>query len=79
MGYQTDEDVALFSVATPPEHRRRGYGAAITAHAARAAFENGADLAWLQTSAIGESVYRGLGFRHVEMHFMLARPMPQRS
>ena len=79
IGYQTDKDVAIFSVATPPEHRRRGYGGAITAHAARAAFENGADVAWLQTSKIGESVYRGLGFRQVEMHFMLGRPSPQRS
>ncbi len=77
IGYQTDKDVAIFSVATPPEHRRRGYGAAITAHAARAAFENAADLAWLQTSEMGESVYRGLGFRQVEMHFMLGRPTPQ--
>lgn len=79
MGYQTSKDVAIFSVSTPPEQRRRGYGAAITAHAACAAFENGADLAWLQTSEIGESVYRGLGFRHVEMHVMLGRPSPQLS
>jgi len=76
MGYQTDKDVAIFSVATPPEHRRRGYGGAITAHAARAAFQNGADLAWLQTSEMGESLYRGLGFSHVEMHVMLGRPSP---
>ena len=74
IGYQTGRDVAIFSVATPPEHRRRGYGAAITAHAAREAFENGADLAWLQTSEMGESVYRTLGFRQVETHIMLARP-----
>jgi ribosomal protein S18 acetylase RimI-like enzyme len=79
MGYQRDMDVAIFSVATPPEQRRRGYGAAITAHAARAAFENGADLAWLQTSEIGESVYHRLGFRHVEMHVMLGRPNHQPS
>lgn len=75
MGYQTGKDVAIFSVATPPEHRRRGYGAAITAHAARVGLESGADLAWLQTSELGESVYLGLGFRHVEMHVMLARPL----
>jgi hypothetical protein len=41
--------------------------------------ENGTDLAWLQTSEIGESAYRGLGFRHVEMHVMLVRPSPQLS
>jgi N-acetylglutamate synthase len=76
MGYQTVRDVAIFSVATHPRHRRRGYGAAITAQAARDGFANGSDLAWLQTSDIGESVYRGLGFRHVEMHLMLRRPGP---
>ncbi|CAN5221231.1 hypothetical protein BH18ACT12_BH18ACT12_17300 [soil metagenome] len=74
IGYQTGREVAIFSVATPPEHRRRGYGAAITAHAAREGFENGADLAWLQSSTMAESVYRALGFRQVETHFMLARP-----
>jgi len=79
MGYQTGNDVAIFNVATPPGHRRRGYGAAITAHAARAGFENGADLAWLQTSKIAESVYRGLGFRHVELHLLLRRPSPHHS
>jgi ribosomal protein S18 acetylase RimI-like enzyme len=75
--YQTDEDAGIFSVATLPEHRRRGYGAAVTACAARSSFENGADLAWLQTSVIGESVYRGLGFRHVATHMMLSRPSPK--
>ncbi len=76
IGYRTGGDVAIFSVATLPERRRRGYGAAITAHAARQGFEHGADLAWLQTSKIGESVYRRLGFRHVVMHLMLGRPRP---
>jgi ribosomal protein S18 acetylase RimI-like enzyme len=74
MGYQTDRDVAIFSVATNPSHRRNGYGAAITAQAARDGFANGSDLAWLQTSEMGESVYRGLGFGHVAMHLMLHRP-----
>ena len=76
IGYQTGRDVAIFSVATLPDHRRRGYGAAISAHACREGFANGADLAWLQTSQMGESVYRGLGFRHTVMHIMLGRPAP---
>jgi N-acetylglutamate synthase len=74
IGYQTGRDVAIFSVATLPDHRRRGYGAAISAHACREGFANGADLAWLQTSPIGESVYRALGFRHTVTHLMLGRP-----
>jgi ribosomal protein S18 acetylase RimI-like enzyme len=74
IGYRTGRDVAIFSVATPPQHRRRGYGAAITAHTCREGFADGADLAWLQTSPMGESVYRALGFRHTVTHLMLGRP-----
>jgi ribosomal protein S18 acetylase RimI-like enzyme len=77
IGYRTGRDAAIFSVGTHADHRRRGYGAAMTAWAARDGFADGADLAWLQTSKMGESVYRRLGFRHVVMHLMLSRPRPQ--
>jgi hypothetical protein len=73
VGYRTDKEVALFNVATLPKRRRQGYSAAISAHAMRAGFEDSADLAWLQTSPMGEPVYRRLGFRHVEMHVLLRR------
>ena len=73
IGYRTDKEIALFNVATLPKRRRRGYGAAVSAHAVRAGFEDGADLAWLQTSSMGEPVYRRLGFRHVQMHVLLHR------
>ena len=74
IGYRIGREVAIFSVATPPEHRRRGYGGAISAYAARIGFDQGADLAWLQTSELGEPVYRRLGFQHVVMHSLLTRP-----
>jgi ribosomal protein S18 acetylase RimI-like enzyme len=74
IGYRLGREVAILSVATPPEHRRRGYGGAISAHAARIGYEQGADLAWLQTSELGEPVYRRLGFRHSVMHSLLTRP-----
>jgi ribosomal protein S18 acetylase RimI-like enzyme len=74
IGYRTGREVAVFSVGTPPQHRRRGFGGAISAHAVRAGFEQGADLAWLQTSGLGEPVYRKLGFRHAVMHALLTRP-----
>jgi ribosomal protein S18 acetylase RimI-like enzyme len=72
--YVVDDDVGIFNVATPPEHRGRGYGAAITRHAVREGFAAGADLAYLQSSAIGESVYRRLGFREVMEYVLLTRP-----
>ncbi len=73
VGFKTGSEGGIFSVATPTEHRRRGYGAAVSAHAARELFARGADLCWLQASKLGEPVYRALGFRHVAMHFMVGR------
>ena len=56
----------VFTVATPPEHRRHGYGAAITAAAARHALDDGAEFVWLQSSEEGFGVYEALGFTTVE-------------
>jgi ribosomal protein S18 acetylase RimI-like enzyme len=72
--YVVDDDVGVFNVATPSQYRGRGYGAAITAHAVNEGFANGAELAYLQSSALGESVYRGLGFRDVLRYDLLSRP-----
>jgi GNAT superfamily N-acetyltransferase len=74
VSYAVDADVGIFNVATPPEYRGRGYGAAITGHAPREGYAAGADLAYLQSSAIGESVYRRLGFREVVSYELLTRP-----
>jgi GNAT superfamily N-acetyltransferase len=76
VGYTVDDTVGVFNVATPAEHRGRGYGAALTAHAAREGFAAGADLAWLQSSEMGLSVYRRLGFREVESYVLLTKPSP---
>jgi len=70
---RTGREVAVFSVATPAEHRRRGYGGTMTVHAIREGFRRGADLGWLQTSELGDPVYRRLGFRHTTSHVLLSR------
>ena len=72
--YLVDGEVGIYNVATPAEYRGRGYGAAITENAVREGFAAGADLAYLQSSAIGESVYRRLGFREVVTYVLLTRP-----
>jgi len=72
--YVVGGDVGIFNVATPAEHRGRGYGAAITGRAVREGFAAGAELAYLQASALGESVYRRLGFREVVSYELLMRP-----
>jgi ribosomal protein S18 acetylase RimI-like enzyme len=65
-GVTVDECVAIFSVATAPDARRRGYGAAVTARAIADGFAAGARWAWLSSSELGFGVYRHLGFRVVE-------------
>jgi hypothetical protein len=74
VGFTVDKGTAIFSVATPEQHRGRGYGAAVTAAAVQGGFGRGAELAGLQSSPLGESVYRRLGFREVETYRLFAPP-----
>lgn len=69
--------IGVFTVAPPPEFRRRGYGRAVTTRAVLDGFALGADLAWLQASPVGESVYRAMGFRAVDRYLLLGRPGPE--
>jgi ribosomal protein S18 acetylase RimI-like enzyme len=73
IGYTIGDTAGIFNVATPSVHRGRGYGAAVTAAAAHGGFEDGAELAWLQSSELGFSVYRGLGFEQVATDLLLTR------
>ena len=55
-------------VYTPPEHRRRGYGAAATAAVSRWAYGAGVDHVVLTAdlaNPTANSVYQGIGFRYV--------------
>jgi ribosomal protein S18 acetylase RimI-like enzyme len=79
LGHTIDDVTGVFNVATLPEHRGRGHGAALTARAARGGFESGARLAFLQSSQMGHHVYRRLGFRDVEEYVLLSRPAPTES
>jgi ribosomal protein S18 acetylase RimI-like enzyme len=74
MGFTVGDAVGIFSIATPPQHRGRGYGAAITAQAVRDGFRAGAEFAWLQSSQSGYPVYRRLGFRDVETYALYTSP-----
>ncbi len=60
------DSVGVYNVATPPDQRRLGYGAAVTAYATLDALDRGASWAWLRTTPEGHSVYERLGFRVVE-------------
>lgn len=69
-GFTIGDGTAIFSVATAPEHRAKGYGAAVTAQAVQDGFNAGATFAALQSSAMGEPVYRRLGFRELETYVL---------
>ena len=76
LGLSVDGATGIFNVATPSEHRGRGYGTALTARVARDAFAAGSEFAFLQSSEIGHAVYRQLGFRDVEEYVLQTRPQP---
>lgn len=68
--------IGIFSVATPPPFRGRGFGTAVTKRAIKDGFAAGADLAWLQSSPAAEAIYRRIGFRQVETYLVLGRSTP---
>jgi predicted GNAT family acetyltransferase len=74
LGFTMDGVTGVFDVATPPELRGRGYGAAVTSQIVRDGFDGGSELAFLQSSELGRTVYRRLGFREVEDYVLLTRP-----
>jgi ribosomal protein S18 acetylase RimI-like enzyme len=52
----------VYSVATRPAHRGRGFGTALTAAALASASEQGFDIAVLEPSPSGAPMYRRMGF-----------------
>jgi predicted GNAT family acetyltransferase len=74
VGFTLGGATAVFNVATPSEHRGRGYGAALTSRVLRDGFEAGSEFGYLQSSAIGHGIYRRLGFRDVEEYTLFTRP-----
>jgi GNAT superfamily N-acetyltransferase len=66
LGVTLGDFTGVFSIATPPAHRRQGYGAAVTARAVGDGLAAGAKWSWLQSSPLGYATYARLGFRPVE-------------
>jgi GNAT superfamily N-acetyltransferase len=77
LGFTVAGVTGVFDVATPPELRGRGYGAAVTSQIVRDGFDRGSQLAFLQSSELGHGVYRRLGFREVEEYVLFTRPFAE--
>jgi GNAT superfamily N-acetyltransferase len=71
---RTGDVAGVYDVATIPEARRRGAGAAVTWAALGAARDWGCESAVLQASPMGYPVYRAMGFRTVASYTMFRLP-----
>ena len=65
LGWRTGRTIGVYSIATVPSARRRGYGAAMTARVMADGASAGCDVAVLQASDMGRPIYERLGFRTV--------------
>jgi GNAT superfamily N-acetyltransferase len=68
--YSTRGTAGIYGVATRPEFRRRGFGAAVTYRAALDGRSDGCSRSYLQSSAVGRSVYEKIGYRFVEEYHL---------
>jgi GNAT superfamily N-acetyltransferase len=65
LGIRTGRTIGVYNIATVPEARRRGYGAAMTARVARDGALAGCETAILQASPMGKPIYERMGYRTV--------------
>lgn len=76
MGYLAGDVCEVIHVATVPQARRRGLGAAVTAGVVAEAQARGASVATLQATEHGEGVYRSLGFEEIDRYRLHLRVIP---
>lgn len=74
MGFRTGRTIGIYNVSTIASHRRRGYGAAMTARIADDGLASGCDVAILQASDMGYPVYERLGYRTVVRYMGYVEP-----
>ncbi len=65
MGWRSGRTIGVYSIATVPSARRRGYATAMTARVVADGVDAGCDVAALQASAMGRPIYERQGFRTV--------------
>jgi ribosomal protein S18 acetylase RimI-like enzyme len=66
----------IYWVGSTEEARGRGLGSTMTATAVNAGFEMGAEIASLQASPMGESLYRRMGFETIFDYRLFSCPRP---
>lgn len=76
LGWRTGRTIGVYSIATSPSARRRGFGAAMTARVVADGVAAGCDVAALQASEMGRPIYERLGFRTVVAYTAYVDPIP---
>jgi ribosomal protein S18 acetylase RimI-like enzyme len=74
LGAVTDRTVGVYNIATVPEARGRGCGAAMTRRIMADGEAAGCDVAILQSSEMGYPIYERLGFRTVVEYMAWVEP-----
>ncbi|MDN3027038.1 GNAT family N-acetyltransferase [Streptomyces sp. S.PB5] len=62
----TEDHIGVFNVSTAPDHRRRGYGAALTEEIVSRGRAAGAETAYLRSTDMALPLYESLGFKVAE-------------
>ena len=75
MAIRTDDLVGVHNVYVAPSQRKRGYGAAITAVAIEAGRQTGATAASLQSTEAASSMYRKMGFEHIDDYIVMGKEL----
>lgn len=76
LGFRTERTIGVYNIATVPDARRRGYGAAMTERIAADGVAAGCDVAILQASPMGLPIYERLGYRTVVEYMAWVDPEP---
>jgi GNAT superfamily N-acetyltransferase len=77
LGWRSGRTIGVYSIATVPAARRRGYGAAMTARVVADGVVAGCDVAALQASLMGRPIYERQGFRTVVSYVAYVDPGPR--
>ena len=63
LSFQTDSTAGLYMIATMERYRGKGWGTILTRFAMEKCFQNNSRLIILHASAMGEPIYRKIGFK----------------
>lgn len=77
LGFRTGRTIGVYNIATVASARRRGFGEAMTTRVTADGAEAGCDVAILQASEMGKSLYERLGYRTVVEYLGFSDPSPE--